>query len=453
MESILTSSLEDLLRPEGFACACGKRHAAAPLSYLAIGPGVLGKLPDALKSLNVRKPFIVAGENGWAAAGDAAAAMLRSAGMDFSVFRFPEGRIILPNEQAMAEIGSSFDRSCDMILGIGSGVINDLCKMAACHYGLRAGIAATAPSMDGYASNSSAMELKGVKTTVYTICPSLILCDTEIMRHAPLRMLCSGLGDMAAKIVSVADWRIAHLITGEYYCDDIARLMLRAGEEVLDGAPAVMRREETAVRHMTEGLVLSGMAMSFAGVSRPASGMEHTVSHLLEMFALAKGRQPSPHGIQVGYGLRLALKLYEKAYRYVPLQTAPEFDEAQWEAGMRSAFGQQAEELISAAKREGRNNNTQIYGRRKAICEHWEAIREIIGGVLSQAEQINKALDLAAVPPICAPEQMGCSIPEAKNAVRFSRDLRARYIFTSMCFDMGLMSYGADPVIETLFAE
>jgi len=451
MGSILTSPLQKLLRPEGFVCRCGRNHTAWPLSYLNIGPGALERLPDALKRMNVKKPLIVVGKNGWAVAGARSASLLRRTGIDFSFFRFPDKRVILPDEQSLAEIEAAFDGSCDFILGIGSGVINDLCKMIACRHGLRAGIVATAPSMDGYASNSSAMELKGVKTTVYTLCPSLILCDTEIIRCAPLPMLRSGLGDMAAKIVSVADWRVAHLVTGEYYCGDIAQLMLRAGEEALNNAQAILRREELAVRRMTEGLVLSGIAMSFAGVSRPASGMEHTISHLLEMFALARGRQPSPHGIQVGYGLRIALKLYKEAYRFSPVPGNAGFDEPKWEADMRYAFGSQAEELILSAKREGRNSPEQINRRRDAICKQWDTIHDIIGGVLSQADRIEHALDLAEIPAICSPERMGYSLLEAKNAVRFSRDLRSRYIFTSMCFDMGLLSYDGDCIIDKLF--
>ena len=445
-------NLDELVRPQGFDCTCGKRHSAATIKFLTVEPGCISQLPQAIQKLGISKIFLIMGENGREAAGYRVMELLNASSCQFSFFCFPGKEKILPNEEAMAAIDLAFDESCDFILGVGSGVVNDLCKMAAYQRHIPCGIVATAPSMDGYASNSSAMELQGIKTTVYTTCPSLILCDTEIMRFAPMPMLCAGFGDMAAKIISISDWRIAHLITGEYYCEKIADLMLEAWEKVLSNVSGISRRDEYSIRQLSEGLILSGIASSFAGVSRPASGMEHTLSHLMEMFSLARGRQPASHGIQVAYGTRVALKLYRHVYEFEPSlerfdQAMESFSQTDWENSMRRVFGVQAEALIKASTASGRNMYSTAQRHFLMAKEHWQDIRKIAASVLSREEKLVRALDIMGLPEICHPELLGFSKADINNAVIYSRDLRDRYILTSLCWDIGMHWYSSAPPV------
>ena len=443
LKKYLDASAERLISPDGFSCSCGKHHTALPLEFLKNEKGALSFLPEGLRRLKVRKPFVVMGENGYRAAGREVLAILEASGIPYRELVIPAQPKILPNEVYTGCIEQSFHASCDFILGVGSGVINDLCKFVAFRHSLRTGIVATAPSMDGYASNSSAMELDGVKTTVYTVCPSLILCDTEILRNAPFDMLRSGFGDMAAKIVSVADWRIAHLVTGEYYCENVAQMMLRACMEIVECVPGISTREEKAIRNMTDGLILSGIASSFTGVSRPASGMEHSVSHLLEMFALAKGREPAFHGLQVGYGLRAAFRLYEMAskakFTVEGCEAASQFDEAAWEDEMKAVFGRQAAVLVENALKEKRNSREAILKRGMEALRHEKEIRQIVSETLAYMPQVIQALDRMEIPALNAPEKLGYSKEEAVNAVVYSNDLRARYIFPSLLSDLGIL--------------
>lgn len=441
MREFSNLTLEELTDPKGYPCECGKHHTALPLKYLVIEPNCISRVIEALQKIGCSNPFLIMGPYSRRVAGEEVMAALNQAGMSYSYFCFTGEQKILPDEESLEKIEAAYDAHCDFILGIGSGVINDLCKMVAKSHGLESGIVATAPSMDGYASNSAAMELKGIKTTVYTACPSVIICDTEIIRNAPFDMLCSGFGDMAAKIISIADWRIAHLITGEYYCENVAELMLDACNKILDNAEKLYKRDEYAVREMMKGLVLSGITMSFAGVSRPASGMEHTISHLMEMFSLARGRQPASHGIQVGYGTRIALKLYHAAEGFAPANDPVIFDSKKWESEMREVFGNQAETLIDNAMKEGRNSTENILERRNNAIMHWEEIQAIIAGVTAQAEKLESGLDMFHIPQIDEPEVMGFTPQDIEHAVLYSRDLRNRYIFTSMCFDIGLLHY------------
>ena len=103
---------------------------------------------------------------------------------------------------------------------------------------------------------------------------------------------------MLAKYVSICEWRIANLITGEYYCETIAQMVRTALKKCVDNAEGLLKRDEEAIKAVFEGLIIGGVAMSYAGVSRPASGVEHYFSHVWDMRALEFGTNMDLHGIQ-----------------------------------------------------------------------------------------------------------------------------------------------------------
>ena len=155
------------------------------------------------------------------------------------------------------------------------------------------------------------MHVGGVKSTLYTRCPIGIICDSEVIARRRCACLWAGLGDNDRKVrlhLRVAD---ANLIIGEEYCEEIADLMRASVKKIVDNAPRLTERDPEACLAVAEGLVMSGVAMSFAKSSRPASGLEHYFSHMWEMMGMERGQKADLHGIQVGVGTRLALGLYD----------------------------------------------------------------------------------------------------------------------------------------------
>lgn len=63
-----------------------------------------------------------------------------------------------------------------------------------------------------------------------------------------------------------------------------------------------MKGDKKAVTAVFEGLILCGAAMKFAGVSRPASGIEHYLSHIWDMRGVEFGTPVELHGIQCAVG-------------------------------------------------------------------------------------------------------------------------------------------------------
>ncbi len=432
-------SLEALVRPEGYDCECGKHHVCE-LKYLKIGRGVVENVPDMIAAMGKKKPFVVCDENTYEVAGRRVCEILDAAGIAHGCYVIP-GKRISPSEWEVGSVVMHYDPSCDMLLAVGSGVINDTCKVLGHAIGVPSAVVGTAPSMDGYASNSSSMEVNHVKVSLYNHCPEGILLDSEILAQAPMRMLWAGLGDMVAKYIAICEWRISHIVTGEYYCESIAQLMRAALKKVVDAADGIPKRDPDAVQSIAEGLVIAGAAMAYAEVSRPASGLEHYFSHMWEMMALERGVPYDLHGIQVGVGTVLTMKIYRKLREVVPDRAKAEahmkaFDRAAWEAQVRRIFGKTAGEIIAIEDKTRKNDPARHAARLDNIIAHWDEILRAIDEELPDYDQLYALMSATGMP--MTPADIDISVEDTVNAFIGARDIRDKYLSCSLIWDLGL---------------
>lgn len=445
---------DELLREDGFDCECGRNHKAG-MKYLKIEHDAVKCIPEALEAIGSRKPFVVCGPNGYEAAGKTVCGILDEAGIPHTLHVIPckKGERIAPGEFATGSIVLNFDPDCDLVLGVGSGVINDLCKVVGKAVGRPCAIVGTAPSMDGYASASSAMEVNNIKLSLPEQLPSAVICDTGIMAQAPMRLLWAGLGDMMAKYTALCEWRLANLVVGEYYCEEIAKLVRVSLEKISQGADKVMERNEQSVATVAEGLVLSGLGMAFAGVSRPASGLDHYFSHCWEMMAIARGEESDLHGIQVGIGTMLAMKVYQRLRTIRPtmeraVAAADAFDEDAWEANIRRVFVDTADGIIEMEKQAGKNLREGRLQRAKTIIDNWDTILKIMDEELPEYKKIHGLMIHTGMPIL--PEDIGISVQDTVDAFVCSRDIRNKYLTSSLIWDIGYMDEFADWLREEL---
>jgi glycerol-1-phosphate dehydrogenase [NAD(P)+] len=140
----------------------------------------------------------------------------------------------------------------------------------------------------------------------------VIIGDTEILSQAPMKMLVSGLGDMIAKYVGLVDWQISTLLTGEVYCENVAKLTRDAVDELMEMADKVTAEDEYTAGKIFEALLKTGIGMSFMQNSRPASGSEHHQSHFLEMDFVRRGEKIPLHGWKVGLGTLVSIEIYKQ---------------------------------------------------------------------------------------------------------------------------------------------
>lgn len=316
MASILDRPISQWAGME-YSCACGKSHKV-DIQAIRVGSGVMQELPGILRDLGASHIFLVADNYTYEAAGRQVEQLLDQAGLPYHKRVFQTETPLVPNEYALGSVLAAMTSQDDMLLAVGSGTLNDVTKYVSARTGIPYVIAATAPSMDGYASTVAPTILDGFKTTLPAVYPAAIVADVDILKDAPMPMLTAGFGDIIGKFTSLADWRLSHQLNGEYYCPEVAGVIEAAVETCAANAQALAQREPQAIQAVTEALILSGLAMGMVGVSRPASGAEHQMAHYWEMDALRRGEEHPLHGNAVGVGTVMAASLYEMAAEYLP---------------------------------------------------------------------------------------------------------------------------------------
>ena len=407
----------------GVPCACGKTHTCA-IKQVYIEKGAISRL-TALTA-DYESILLVADENTLAAAGNRVEAAL--AGKRIARVVFPAAPLLVPNEQAIAQVNAALD-GVEMILAVGSGVIQDLCKYCSHFSGIPYIDMATAPSMDGYASDGAAMILGGMKETVKAGLPLAIVCDVDVLKNAPYPMIQAGYGDIIGKYSALCDWRLANIVTGEYLCEYIYKTTAEMVEKTRALALGLTERREESIAALMEALVVVGIMMSFAGSSRPASGSEHHLSHFFEITGIVHGKEYLPHGIDVAYSTVETAALREK------LATAPYPERGfipvreEYIAKMQEIYGEVGAGCVALQDRIGR------YGidRAPAYRAHEDEIRALFAATPT-AKEIEEmlrvvGLDIDEFYALYGEEKI-------KTALSYAKDLKDRYSVLWMYYDL-----------------
>lgn len=424
-----------------FTCSCGKVHNALLDDYI-VGKGAIREIASLMARYGATRPYLIADRNTYQAAGKEVCKVLDAHNIPYSLYVFSQ-ETIHPNEEAVGSAAMHYDVSCDMVIGIGSGVINDIGKLISKLTKTPYIIVATAPSMDGYASATSSMDVDGLKTSVPSRCANVIVGDLDVLREAPVQMLISGLGDMLAKYVSICEWRISNLITGEYYCPTVAEYIRKALKKCVDHAEGLLNREEEAVRAVFEGLIIGGVAMNYAGLSRPASGVEHYFSHVWDMRALEFGMPASTHGIQCALGTLYALRIYEQVKKYTPdvalaEQKVSAFDHPSYNQFLKDFLGRSAESMLALEEKEGKYDPVKHHSRIAYIAEHWQELVQIMEQELPAAAELERLLKAIGAP--CSVEEIGLSADILRPTFEATKDIRDKYVLSRLCWDLGILN-------------
>lgn len=429
-----------LMENDGFLCESCGRHHRGKLGDCFIGKNALSKLPSVLEKYGAKKPYILCDRNTYEAAGEQVCTLLLARGTDY-VLHIIERNHPAPDERIVGEAMMYCDISCDSVIAVGGGVINDTCKVIAAAKNVPDIIVATAPSMDGFASATSSMERGGLKVSLNSKCPDAVIGDPALLATAPKHMVASGIGDMLAKYVSLVEWRIAKIILDEYYCPTVAKMVETALDICVRSAPLAVEGDENALCAVMEGLVISGLSMNYAEVSRPASGMEHYISHIIDMRALEFGTPWDLHGIQCGIAALETVRAYEKLVSVRPnmetaLKAAREFDLDKWNAHLREKLGKGAEIVIAGDAREQKYDLAKHEKRIRRICEKWDEIVAIISTLPSSAwlEDFMKKIGHPT-----SFSEIGISKDDTHEAFLMAKDIRDKYVLGKLMWDIGVL--------------
>ena len=301
-------------------CTCIKGKHTAPIKVLEVSQGAIEKVADILK--DYKKIFMVADKNTYEIAGKKVEQLLKNSGnlSHVCIIDEPElptnanvGKVLIEAgiDDEIYDI-NSFSTNPDYILAVGSGSINDICRMVSYRLNIEYGVVGTAPSMDGYVSVVAPL-IVGNRKIVYTCSVARhIIIDLDICANAPFELLLAGIGDMIGKYVAILDWEISRKLTGEYYCEKVANMVLEATAKCTESAYSLKERNIDTVKNIIDGLILSGLGIAYTGSSRPASGTEHMIGQTWEIMDIENGKVPNLHGIEVGEATFAAIFIFKK---------------------------------------------------------------------------------------------------------------------------------------------
>lgn len=216
--------------------------------------------------------------------------------------------------------------------------------------------------------------------------------------------------------------------------------MRHALSRVVAGVDGIPARDPDAVGTIAEGLVLAGIAMAYANISRPASGLEHYFSHMWEMMALERDEPYDLHGIQVGVGSVLTLKLYKHLRVLQPSREKAEahmaaFDPAAWEAEMHRIFGKTTGEVLEIEARAHKNDPAKHAERLTRILNGWEEICCMMDEELPDLNTLRAQMEMIGEPT--RPSELNISLKDTVDAFIGSRDIRDKYMSCSLIWDLG----------------
>ena len=297
-----------------YPCSCGRRHRV-PIGDIAVGSGVLEELPGIVSSYKGKNVLLIGDSHTFPLAGERVRALLEKAGLRVETHIFSRREHYVTDEAAIGELLVALPQDTELIVTVGSGTMNDVTRAVSTRCRLPYMIIGTAPSMDGYASSTSAIICGDEKRSVPLSSPRGIVMDTDLLVTAPEEMLSAGIGDVLGKHVTLADWRLAAREGREHYCGELSDLIELACRRCQSNYRGVLTRDPGAVGYMADTLVMAGAAISMFGTSRPCAGSEHALAHVWEVDAIRRGGQSPLHGNFVGLGTIAAILLYREAGR------------------------------------------------------------------------------------------------------------------------------------------
>lgn len=404
-------------------CSCGKVHKC-DIKSVYIEKGATARLGELCKSYS--NILVVADENTFSAAGESTINALSDKCIKKVIF---DGKtILIPDERAIAKVNESVE-GAELIIGIGSGVIQDLCKYVSFFAKIPYMVVATAPSMDGYASDGAAMILNGMKETVKAWLPRAIVADTDVLKNAPMDMIKAGYGDIIGKYSALCDWKLSRVVNDEYFCDYIYNTTYDMIINTQKNARAIIARDEESIRLLFEALIVVGIMMSFAGSSRPASGSEHHLSHFFEIVGIIDSKPYFSHGVDVAYSTVITAKIREELLKSDFPESIFRLDRDDYEHKMEEVYKSVAKECIALQDKVGNYSAPRLEIYKEKEAEIKKVLSEMPTSCEIEEILLKAQLDINEFYEMYGEEKIN-------TAILYAKDLKDRYTVLWLNYDL-----------------
>ena len=415
--------------------------------------GALERVPSVFKDcFPGRKAIIIADCNTWRAAGEKVFSLMEAAAVDTAYF-------LIPDEHFHAEwpyvemVEAEVKKSGAIAVAVGSGVINDLCKLSSHHLGQSYLCVPTAASVDGYSSFGASISYQGLKQTFDCPAPLAIVADAGVIAAAPKVMTAAGYADLAAKIPCGAEWMIADLFGTEPIVPDAWHVLQDVLDDILSNPEGVAAGDKDVVSDLFIGLTLSGIAMQIARSSRPASCTDHLFSHYLDMTGHRFNGELQSHGFQVAIGTLTMCAFFDEFLKMDLTGLDVEKCVAAWPSLEQEQS--RALELFRdfVSPRLGYDSITAKYhdaaevrAQLTKVKEQWPELREKYRAQVYTFEKMQKLFKTVGAP--ADPADIGLSRAQLKAMVPFTQIMRHRINL----LDLAKRGMFYDELVEAVFS-
>jgi glycerol-1-phosphate dehydrogenase [NAD(P)+] len=274
---------------------------------VVIGHDVFGQIPDVCADLKLgSSALLISGKGTMGLAGERVQSIL-AGDHEVTPFMAEEISIAVIRDAEHAAAGADF------LVGVGGGRVIDTAKIVAYNLDLPFISVPTAASHDGIASARASVPTDSGHSSLEAQPPMAIVADTGIIASAPHRLLAAGCADVISNYTAILDWELASRVKGEPISEYAIALSKMTAEILVKNAAIIKPHQEQSARFVIKALVSSGVAMSIAGSSRPASGGEHKFSHALDRLAPGKAL----HGESCGIGTIISMYLHGGDWRAI----------------------------------------------------------------------------------------------------------------------------------------
>lgn len=426
--------------------------AATDTAAMEIGVDILDRAPQMFKEqFPDQKALIVADENTWRAAGEAVYGYLQSAGVECEEpYIFTEKD--LHAEWHFIEMLDARLASTDAIaVSVGSGTINDLCKLSSHHQSRSYMCVATAASVDGYSSFGASITYNNMKQTFNCPAPRAILADVGVMAKAPREMTAAGYADLAAKIPAGAEWIIADFVGSEPIHDAAWHISQDNLKVALSDPEGVAALKPEAIAPFVEGLMLSGFAMQAARSSRPASCTDHLFSHLWNMRDHKYNGVTPSHGFQVSVGTLMMCAMFDQMFKSDFTKLDVDAAVAAWKSAdqvrheAEQLFAGEAFAELGVTEIMAKYDDKEEVRRQLNLAKaNWPDLKAKLQQQCYTFDEMYRYLSIVGAP--VKPEDVGISKQQMKADVPFVRHLRRRYNMMDLGLRAGLLDTWVDGV-------
>ncbi|MFP3938460.1 MAG: iron-containing alcohol dehydrogenase [Phycisphaerae bacterium] len=425
-----------------FECECGRIHSVQPRE-IVYGDDALARLPQlAADVCDGPTVCVLSDVRTHGVAGEDVADALTSNGWDVRELIVPdraEGESPVCDDVTKGRLAEKLP-DVDLMVPVGAGVVSDLGKWLAFERDIPLITFATAASMNGYASANVAPAVEGVKTLIRARPPVAVVSSPSVLAGAAYELTAAGLGDVLAKNVSSADWKLNAVLFGEYYCPRAVSLTADIEPLYMNQPEAIRNRRGEAIESLYEALLLTGAAMTMAGTSSPASGGEHLLSHALDMLAARDGAGHDLHGRQVGVGTVLTADVYRRVLDVEspqPVAQPTEVDRAYWG------------ELTGAVAPHYAEKQPKYQAAADVIIagNTWDELRSELAGMVRPPEQLQGVLSRASAATTAT--DIGCEPQRLLGAFVHAHELRSRFTVLDLARLLGVMPAAADHIAST----